>query len=56
LLRIAGAAAGPALVAMVLQRDESAYATTFGIACAVVLAGLAATVVANRPQLIAKPT
>jgi MFS family permease len=56
LLRIAGAAAGPALVAMVLQRDETAYATTFGIACAVVLAGLAATLVVNRPQLIAKPT
>lgn len=56
LLRIAGAAAGPALVAMVLQRDETGYATTFGIACAVVLAGLAATAVVNRAQVIGKPT
>jgi MFS family permease len=56
LLRIAGAAAGPALVAMVLQHDVTAYATTFGIACVVVLAGLAGTAVVNRPQLIAKPT
>jgi MFS family permease len=56
LLRIAGAAAGPALVAMVLEGDVSAYATTFGISCAVVLAGLAATAIVNRPQVSAKPT
>ena len=56
LLRIAGAAAGPALVAMVLQTDETAYATAFAISCAVLLAGLAATVVVSRPQVIAKPT
>jgi len=56
LLRIAGAAAGPALVAIVLQHDGNAYATTFGCAGAIVLAGLAASLVVNRTQVIANPT
>jgi MFS family permease len=56
LLRVGGAAAGPALVAVVLHNDAAAYAEVFGISCAVVLAGLAATVVIEARQIIAKPT
>jgi MFS family permease len=56
LLRVGGAAAGPALVAVVLHNDAAAYAEVFGISCAVVLAGLAATVVIEARQVIAKPT
>jgi len=56
LLRISGAAIGPALVALVLQRDASAYALIFGIACAVVVVALTATVASEASQVIAKPT
>ena len=56
LLRVGGAAAGPALVAIVLQRDATAYAQVFEISCALVLAGLAATVAVGARQVIAKPT
>ena len=56
LLRVGGAAAGPALVAVVLQNDATAYAQVFEISCALVLAGLAATVVIGAHQVIAKPT
>jgi MFS family permease len=56
LLRLAGAAAGAALVAIVMQHDANAYAEVFGIACAVVLVALALTVVVEARQVIAKPT
>jgi MFS family permease len=48
LLRVGGAAAGPALVAIVLQHDAAAYAEVFAIACGVVLVGLGGTIVAER--------
>lgn len=50
LQRIAGAAIGPALVAIVMQADGGAYPLVFAIGCAVVLCGLGAA------QIIAKPT
>jgi MFS family permease len=56
LLRIAGAAVGPALVAVVLQHDDAAYTRVFEISCALVLAGLIAATIAARRQVIAKPT
>ncbi len=56
LLRIAGAAAGPALVAIVLQHDPAGYAQIFAISSALVLAGLAFTLAVERRQIIAKPT
>ena len=56
LLRIGGAAAGPALVAIVLQHDAAAYAEVFGISCALVLVAFAATVAVEARQVIAKPT
>jgi MFS family permease len=56
LLRVAGAAAGPALVALVLQHDAAGYPEVFGISCAVVLVALAATVVSETRQVIGKPT
>jgi MFS family permease len=56
LLRIAGAAAGPALVAIVLQQDAAAYAQIFAISGVLVLAGFAFTLAVERRQVIAKPT
>jgi MFS family permease len=56
LLRVGGAAIGPALVALVLQHDAAAYAEVFGISCAVVLLALVATVASEARQVIAKPT
>lgn len=56
LQRIAGAAAGPALTAIVLQHDATGYGAAVGISCAVVLAALGGTALVRRPQLIAKPT
>jgi MFS family permease len=56
LLRVGGAAAGPALVAIVLQHDPAAYAQVFGISCTLVLIALAATAVSEGRQVIAKPT
>ena len=56
LLRIAGAALGPALTALVLQYDAGAYALVFAIALCVVLTALAATAVSEAGQVIGKPT
>lgn len=56
LLRVGGAAAGPAMVAVILQSGATAYAEVFAISCAVVLAALAATAVIGARQVIAKPT
>jgi len=56
LLRVGGAAVGPALVALVLQHDEAAYAEVFALSCTVVLFALAATIVTEARQVIAKPT
>ncbi len=56
LLRIAGAALGPALTALVLQHDATAYAEVFTIGCGVVLVALLATVASEAGQVIAKPT
>ena len=56
LLRVGGAAIGPALVALVLQRDAAAYAQIFGIACAVVVLALAGAIASEAPQVIANPT
>jgi MFS family permease len=56
LLRIAGAAAGPALVAIVLQNDAAAYAEVFAISCAVVIAALAFVALVEARQVMAKPT
>jgi hypothetical protein len=56
LLRIAGAAIGPALTALVLQHDPSAYAEVFGISCAVVLTAFLATLASEAGQVIGKPT
>jgi MFS family permease len=47
LLRVGGAATGPALVAIVLQHDTAAYAEVFAIACGVVLLALAGTLVSE---------
>ena len=49
LLRVGGAAAGPALVAIVLQQNTTAYPVVFAISCAVVLVALAGTFVAEAP-------
>jgi MFS family permease len=56
LLRIAGAAAGPALVAIVLQKDVAAYPEVFAISCAVVIVALAFVVLVEARQVMAKPT
>jgi hypothetical protein len=56
LLRVGGAAAGPALVAIVLQHEAVAYAEVFAISCVIVLAAFAATVVSEARQVIGKPT
>jgi hypothetical protein len=56
LLRIAAAGAGPALVAIVLQQEATAYAQIFAIACALTLAGFAYSITVERRQVIAKPT
>jgi MFS family permease len=56
LLRVGGAASGPALVAIVLQKDATAYAQVFEISCALVLAGLFAVALIRARQVIAKPT
>jgi MFS family permease len=52
LLRVAGAATGPALVALVLQHDGSAYAEVFGISCAIAAAALVTTIASESPQPI----
>jgi len=56
LLRIAGAAAGPALVAIVLQQNAAAYGQIFAIAAVLTLLGFASTFAVERRQVIAKPT
>jgi MFS family permease len=56
LLRIAGAAIGPALTALVLQHDPAAYAQVFVISCAVVLTAFVATLASETGQAIGKPT
>jgi MFS family permease len=56
LMRVGGAAAGPALVALVMQQNADGYAEAFGIACALVVAGLIASVVIDARHVIAKPT
>ncbi len=56
LLRVAGAALGPALVALVLQHDDTAYAEVFAVSSAAVLLALAASVLSEARQVIAKPT
>jgi len=56
LLRVGGAAAGPALVAIVLQHDGTAYAQVFAISCGLVLLAFAATAVSETRQVIGKPT
>jgi MFS family permease len=56
LLRVGGAAAGPAIVAIVLEHETAAYAEVFVISCVIVLAAFAATVVSETRQVIGKPT
>ncbi len=56
LLRVGGSAAGPAIVATVLQHDAAAYAAVFGISALAALAALAGTIAAQARQSIGNPT
>jgi MFS family permease len=56
LLRVGGAATGPALVAIVLQHDAAAYTEVFVISCAVVLVALGGTAVSESRQFMGNPT
>jgi MFS family permease len=56
LVRVGGSAIGAAYVALVLAGDAGGYALIFAIGCALALIALAATVVSQSRQVIAKPT